>query len=229
MTEWATFALAIAAFLGSHFIPRLGGLREKLIARMGRLLYFSAYGVLSLGVLAWVIVAAGRAPFVELWPQDPWMRWLPNLVMPLACVLVTCGIGLANPQTLGGARKPDFDFENPGFAALSRHPLLLALILWAAAHLVANGDLAHVVLFASFAAFPVVAIWGFDKKARRLLGTEADRFFAATSLFSPAPLFRHRWLQQNARWLFLRTLMGLLIWITALYLHASVIGAWPFT
>lgn len=228
MTEWAAFTLAMTAFLCSHFVPRLWGLRERLIARFGRRNYFSVYGLLSLLLLAWVIFAAGRAPYVEIWAQEPWMRWLPNLVVPLAFLLTTCGIGIANANTLGGARSKSFDPIRPGFAAISRHPLLLALALWAFAHLVANGDLAHVIVFGSFAAFPLLAMWGFDKKTTRLLGSQAPEFFAQTSWLSLTPLLNRVWWRQNLRPAVLRAVMGLLLWQAALHLHEGLIGAWPF-
>ena len=41
--------------------------------------------------------------------------------------------------------------------AVLRHPMLLGLLVWALAHLAANGDLASVVLFGGFAAFTVLA------------------------------------------------------------------------
>ena len=62
MTEWTEYAVALAVFVASHFLPRIGGLRDRLIAAVGRRTYFSAYGVLSVGLLVWVIAAAGRAP-----------------------------------------------------------------------------------------------------------------------------------------------------------------------
>ncbi len=228
MTGWAAFALAMTAFLSSHFVPRIGGLRETLIASLGRRVYFSAYGFLSLALLAWVIMAAGRAPYVELWPQAPWMRWLPNLIVPLAFVLASCGMGVANANTLGGARKTEFDPENPGFAAVSRHPLLMALLLWALAHLVANGDLAHVIVFGSFAAFPLLAMWGFDKKSTRLLGAKSAVLLAHSAWFSLVPLWNTDWWRKNLRALGLRCAIGLLLWLGALYLHEAVIGVWPF-
>lgn len=228
MTDWAAFTLAMGAFLCSHFVPRLWGLREKLIARLGRRLYFSAYGVLSLVLLTWVIIAAGRAPFVEIWPQQPWMRWLPNLAVPLAFVLASCGMGVANANTLGGARSKSFDPHDPGFTAISRHPLLMALLLWALAHLVANGDLAHVILFGSFAVFPLVAMWRFDKKTMQLASSSASSLLGQSSWFSFAPLLSTDWRRNNRRHLGLRAGVGILLWIAALLLHETLIGVWPF-
>ncbi|MEY8839706.1 NnrU family protein, partial [Cribrihabitans sp. XS_ASV171] len=91
MTGWTEYALAMILFVASHFLPRLGGLRERMIGALGRRAYFSLYGALSLALLAWIIGAAGRAPYVELWPPLPWTRWIPNLAMPVAILFVTCG------------------------------------------------------------------------------------------------------------------------------------------
>ena len=116
--EWAEFSIALAAFLGSHVIP--ARFRAPLIARFGKRAYVIGYSILSLALLYWLIVASGRAPYIELWPQEPWMRWLVNLAMPLA-VLAAAVAGMAG--------------------------LMAGFALWAGAHLVANGDLAHGILF----------------------------------------------------------------------------------
>lgn len=221
MTGWAEYTLALTLFAASHFVPRLGGLREWLISAVGRRVYFAVYGVLSLMLMVWVIVAAGRAPYVELWPQLPWTRWVPNLVMPVALVLVVCGAGMAQPFTLGGRKS--FDPAQPGFAAVSRHPLFLALALWAGAHLVPNGDLAHVILFGSFTAMALAAILAFDAKARR-----ASNLLSHTSLFSLRPFADPQWRCLNLRRIVIRTTIGLTLWMGALHLHTLVIGVSPF-
>ena len=228
MTEWSEFALSMSAFLGSHMLPRLGGLREKLIAGMGRRAYFSLYGFLSLVVLGWVLAASAQAPYVELWAQQSWMRWLVNLAMPLVFVLICCGIGVCNPFTLGGRSKAEFDPNDPGFAALSRHPLLLALLIWALVHLIANGDLAHVLLFAIFALFPLGAMWVFDLKAQRVLGAKARPLLSGSAWLSLRPLASPDWLRRNRRTLLRRSGFGLMLWFAVLHLHFTVIGAWPF-
>lgn len=221
MTGWTEYTLALALFAASHFVPRLWGLRDRLIGAVGRRVYFSVYGLVSLALLVWVIAAAGRAPYVELWPQWPWTRWVPNVAMPVALVLVACGIGMAQPYTLGGRKS--FDPAQPGFAAMSRHPLFLALALWAGAHLVPNGDLAHVILFGSFTAMALAAIPAFDAKARR-----ASDLLSHTALFSLRPLANPHWRRANLSRLLIRTAIGLILWMGTLHLHALVIGVSPF-
>lgn len=154
--EWAEFALALAAFLGSHVIP--ARLRGPLVARFGKRAYVIGYSLLSLGLLYWLIVAAGRAPFVEIWPQWPWTRWLVNIVMPLAVLAAALG-------GMGG--------------------LMLAFCLWSGAHLLANGDLAHVILFGLMLAYAVLGL----AMMRRLLVWRPAWWRVAMALLVWAALF----------------------------------------
>ena len=67
-------------------------------------------------VLAWLIAAAGWTPYVEVWAFAPWQMWVPNLVMPFACLLVAFGVGAANPLSFGGRAAARFDPERRGLA-----------------------------------------------------------------------------------------------------------------
>ncbi|HEX9858579.1 MAG TPA: NnrU family protein, partial [Paracoccaceae bacterium] len=182
MAGWGEFALALAVFFLSHVIPARPGVRAGLVVRLGPASYGAAYGLVSLVLLGWVIVAAGRAPFVPLWDQALWMRWVVNGAMPVAILLGSFAIGAVNPFSFGG-RAAGFDPDRPGIAGVSRHPLLLALLIWAAAHLLVNGDLAHVLVFAPFAAFAAFGMVAIDRRNRRNWGA-ADwaRLSARTSL-----------------------------------------------
>jgi uncharacterized membrane protein len=228
LTDWLEFAAALAAFFASHLLPARPGVRERLIALLGRPVYFALYGTVSLLVLGWLILAAGRAPFVELWPQTPATRWVPNLSAPVVWTLVVQGIGLPWPWTLGGRRSAAFDPDRPGFAAITRHPLLIALMLWSAAHLFPNGDLAHVILFGTFFGLSLAAIPMFDARARRALTPdEARAAFGATALFSLRPLVDAHWLKQNEDHLFPRLLAVVALWAAALTLHPILLGVSP--
>ena len=225
---WLPFAAALLAFVASHYLPGITGLREVLVARLGRRAYFAAYGLLSLLLFGWLIAAAGAAPHIELWPHLPWHRWLPNLAMPVAFVLAACGVGTAPPFTLGGRRTARFDPAAPGLAAVTRHPLLLALALWSGAHLVANGDLAHAILFGGFLAMALVAMRAADRRVvRDLPAPEAAAVFRATAIFSLAPFADPSWRRRTLPRLARRALVGLALWLAALHLHQPVLGASP--
>jgi uncharacterized membrane protein len=224
---WGGYALALLAFLLTHFVPTRRHARAWLIGRLGRRVYFSLYGLVSLVVLVWVIVAAGRAPFVGLWGPAEWQRWVPLLVMPVALVLAVLGTGGRYPHTLGG-RQGNFDPSAPGIASLTRHPLIWALALWALAHLVANGDLAHAILFGSFAALSLAAMPLFDWRARRAVGErEWAAIRQATALLSPAPLASMHWWRANRRQLSRAAIIGLGVFLFLLVVHEPVIGVSP--
>ncbi len=172
MTGWIEFAAAMALFLISHRLPAMLGVKSWLRARLGEAGYTAVFSLVSLGLLYWLIVAAARAPFVPLWDQAPWQRWAVNLAMPVAALLAVFGIGAANPFAFEG-RAAGFDPDRPGIAGLTRQPLLWALALWAGAHLLPNGDLAHVLLFAPMLGFSLVGMRIVERRRRAALG-EAD-------------------------------------------------------
>ena len=227
MTRWGGFALAFAAFLGTHFVPTRPPIRERLITTMGRRAWFSVYGIVSLAVTAWLIVAAGQAPFVEIWSQLPWTRWVPNVLMPLAIALAVLGLP-ARTVTLGGPQVSRLDPVRPGMASVTRHPLLWALALWSLSHLAPNGDLAHVLLFGGFALMALAAIPAFDARARKSLSPEdASAYFAKTANLSLTPLLRPGWWRDAVRPRARRLLLALLIWALVLVLHPWLSGASP--
>ena len=156
MNGWWAFALAFAAFFASHAIPVRPPVKARLEAVLSRRGFTLAYSLLSLLILYWLIKAAGRAPYVALWDRAPWQTYVPLTAMLAVCFALAFSIGRPNPFSFGGARNETFDPMHPGLVRWTRHPLLLALALWAAAHIVPNGDLAHAILFGAFAAFA----WG---------------------------------------------------------------------
>jgi len=169
---WSEFALAFVVFLLSHSVPVRAPVKPWLVARVGPAAFAAGYSVLSLVVLAWLIKAAGDAPFVPLWAWAPWQAMVPLAVMLLVCLLLCHALGRPNPFSFGGARTVPFDPARPGVVRLTRHPLLLALALWAAAHLVPNGDLAHVILFGVFAGFAGLGGRIIDRRKQREMGPD---------------------------------------------------------
>jgi uncharacterized membrane protein len=223
---WWPFALAWAAFLVTHLVPARPAIRERLVGAMGRRAWFALYGLVSLVATGWLIAAAGRAPWIELWPQLPWTRWVPNLALPVALALAACGLP-ARTVTLGGPRASRLDPARPGFAALTRHPLLWALAFWAGAHLVPNGDLAHAILFGGFLLMALAGMRAFDARARRALGAEEARaYFGGTALLSLRPLGDVGWWREVAP-LGRRLVWAAASWLALLFLHPWVIGVSP--
>jgi uncharacterized membrane protein len=192
---WIEYGLAFLVFLLAHMLPVRPAARARLTAVAGERAYLWVYSAVSLGLLYWLIDAAGRAPFVPLWEYRPWQLWVPNVLMPVALVLAVAGVGVANPFSFGGRLEAAFDPARPGVTGFSRHPLLLAITLWAAAHLVPNGDLAHVLLFGLFALMGVVGMLVLDRRRRRQWGPERFAELARNTSLLPAAA----WLDGRAR------------------------------
>lgn len=219
MTGWAPFLAALAAFLLSHMIPARPAVRARLIGTLGRGGYFAAYSLVSLAILGWLIVAAAHAPYVEVIPPLAIFRWAPVLVMPIVCWLAISGLSIQNPFSFGGLGRRGFDPDTPGILRTTRHPILVALMLWAVAHLLANGSLSHVILFGLFAGFAVMGMVLIDRRTARLLGPDWPRLShntARLSLRAPRPWPR--------MWVWLATIAA---YTALLHLHAAVIGLSP--
>lgn len=225
---WSEFVAALAIFFVSHVIFARPAIRAGAVASLGERGFLLAYSLLSTALFGWTIVAAGRAPYVEIWAPAPWQGWAPFLAMPVATLLTTLAVGAPNPLSFGGARPERFDPDRPGVVGIARHPILWAMALWAGAHLVPNGDLAHLVLFGGSLVFALAGMTALDARLHRRLGpAEWRRLARLTSSF---PF--QSWLDSRRppygptpRG---RLALALAIWAALLISHPAVIGVSPW-
>ncbi|MEM6495172.1 MAG: NnrU family protein [Pseudomonadota bacterium] len=229
--DWFEFGIAGALFLLTHHLPTVPSVRRRLVHIMGRLAFALTYSTLSLVMLAWLIVAAGRAPYAPLWSTEPWQPWVPLLGMPVACALLVFSIGVPNPLSFGGGNERLFDPERPGFVGFVRHGLLWALVIWSASHIPPNGDLAHVILFGSFAAFAFLGMIIIDRRKQRQCGMpEWQRLAQKTSFWPGQSLILRRWEPTAAelRHAYLqRGFLAVSVFVVLLGTHVWVIGVSP--
>jgi uncharacterized membrane protein len=159
------------------------------VAWLGRGAYLALYSLLSIALLVWVIAAARRAPHIPLWEPAAWQALVPLLVMPFAVWLLIAGLAEPNPFSIS-LRASDPDIRPGAAAAVTRHPVLWALLLWAASHIPANGDLVSLILFGGMALLAAAGLAGLDRRARRRLGEGRwHRCAAETSLVPFVALF----------------------------------------
>jgi uncharacterized membrane protein len=177
-------------FLGVHSVRMLAPLwRSRTLQSRGEGVWKGLYSVLSLvgfSLLCWGFGLARQQPVV-LWVPPVGMRHVAALLMLVSWVLLVATYVPAN-----------------SIKAKLHHPMLLAVKVWATAHLLANGNLADVVLFGSFLLWAVTC---FISASRR------DR--AATAVYPAGKL--------------LPTVMtvgvGVLAWaVFAMVLHPLLIG-----
>lgn len=129
--------IGIIVFLGVHLLPTWGSVRADLHARLGANGYKALFSLAS--ILGFVLLVWGfaTAPVIEVWSPPGWTRYVAIVLMLPAFIFLVAAY-------LPGQIK-----------AKLKHPFLIAIKTWALAHLIANGDLASILLFGSFLAYAV--------------------------------------------------------------------------
>ena len=129
-TGLAIMIIGLAVFLGSHTLVALRPQRAAVIARIGEGPYKGLFSLVSLvGIL---LIGYGFAHYRAGGYIDIWMppRWTRHVTIIAAYI--------------------------PGqIKRVLKHPMLVGVKLWAVAHLLSNGDLGSVILFASILAWAV--------------------------------------------------------------------------
>jgi uncharacterized membrane protein len=213
---------ALLAFVLSHLLPMHPPWRRALEARFGARGFLLGYSLLSLLLLTWLVSAYFDTPYLLLWSWSPWAAWLPVLIMPIACVLLVAGLTSPNPFSLGLGAK-NYDPKRPGIVSVTRHPLMWALALWSGAHIPVNGDLAAVVLFGLMLLLSLSGTLSIERNRRsRFVEQKAWRRLYAGTCNLPR-LAGIDWRGIGL----LRVLAGMLLYLTLISLHQSLIGQPP--
>ncbi|MFN3834745.1 MAG: NnrU family protein [Glycocaulis sp.] len=127
----------LVIFLGIHSV-RLVGLRTPLMAVLGPGPYAIVYSLVSAVGLALIVYGHILAhPSEAIWAPPEWTRTLALVAIPSAIILIV------------SAYLPGH------IRSFVRHPMTLGIFLWAGVHFLANGNIASMVLFGSF------AVWAF--------------------------------------------------------------------
>jgi len=130
----------LALFVAVHFITVITPLRSRLICRFGESPYKVAFTLISVFSIGLIIWGKSTAAFMPLYEPPLWGRHGAWLMMLIAFIL------LASTQGPSALRS------------FLKHPMLLGVAVWGAGHLLANGDLASVVLFGGMAVFSILMI-----------------------------------------------------------------------
>lgn len=132
----AILILGLVLFLGVHSIRIVAdGWRTATIGRVGELPWKAVYALLSIVgfvLIVWGFGLARQQP-VQLWMPPRGMRHLASLLTLISFVLVAAAYVPRN-----------------AIKARLHHPMVLGVKVWALAHLLANGNVAHMVLFGAF-------------------------------------------------------------------------------
>ena len=176
-----SLVLAAVFFVGIHVCISGTRLRDTLVARLGEGAFQGLFGMLSLVGLVWLTTAYADAPTTPLWGELYALKPVAMVVVLLAFVLVVVGLTTPSPTAIGGEGTLDFDDPARGILRVTRHPFLWGVSLWAATHLVINGEASALVLFGALLLLAVVGTRSIDRKRRRTLGDRWERFEDVTS------------------------------------------------
>jgi uncharacterized membrane protein len=190
----ALLVLGLIIFLGAHSVRIVADdWRSARIAHWGEMTWKGVYSLVSIAGLGLIIWGYGlaRVDPVVLWSPPIWTRHIASLLTLPAFVLLVAAYVPGNrlKSAIG-------------------HPMVAGVKLWALAHLLANGNLADLLLFGSFL---VWAAFSFRTARRR------DR--VTNKSYSAGPLSR--------TWIVVAT--GLITWtLFSMVLHLPLIGVRPF-
>ena len=181
-------------FLGVHSTRVFAdGWRNQTRESVGALPFKGIYSLLSLAGFVLLVWGYGVAR------QQPVVLWNPPVAMRHVAALLT----LFSFVLLAAAYVPGNQIK-----ARLHHPMVLAVKVWALAHLLANGTLAQVLLFGSFLIWAIVLFAASRRRDRQEHTVYARGSAGATGI---------------------TVVVGVLAWAAfALWLHRLLIGVSPF-
>jgi uncharacterized membrane protein len=130
----------LVVFIGAHVFVTRRAARAALIGRIGELPYKALFALVSLVGLALIVWGFARYQaegYVQVWTPPRFMRHITVLLVWPAIICVTAA------YIPGDIKR------------ILKHPLLVGVKLWALAHLLSNGDLGGIILFAAILAWAV--------------------------------------------------------------------------
>lgn len=192
--------IGLLVFFGAHLLPTQPDLRAGLIERFGAGAYKGVFSILSLIGLVLIVIGYGKLQVLagknpQIWVPPTWTTPITLLLMLFSMILLVAAYVPSNIKRIVG------------------HPMLAAVKIWAFAHLLANGDLASMVLFGAFLAYAV-----FDRISLK------RRVAAANTEPSSAPSATAGSVTGDA----IAVVGGIVIYAALLYgLHERLIGLPP--
>ena len=203
---------ATVAFLVTHFVTSTP-LRPALVNAMGEWPYRGVYSAVAFVTLGWMIWAYAAAPHQLLWTGP---RAVAYVLMPIAFMLIACGYW-RNPTMVGADKLLKSEDPARGIIRVTRHPIMWGIMLWAAAHIIARGDVKGLVFFGSFLVLALVGTLAMD--ARKRANPDFPRFAAVTSHipFVAIAQGRNRMVWREIGWM--RPAIGLAVFAAVLLVH----------
>jgi uncharacterized membrane protein len=200
-------------------------LRDAVVRRIGDQPFRGVFSVLSIAALLFLVRAWSVAPTTPLWIAPDWLRWILALAMLPAFVLFVASVNGRNPTLIG----PSGNVAQPprGMIRVTRHPMLWSFAIWAAVHVLGNGDTASIVFFGAILITALAGMPSIDAKLARRDPNTWQALSAATSIvpFVAIAQGRNRFVLNEVGWL--NPAIGLFAWVVVLLAHPWLFGVPP--
>jgi uncharacterized membrane protein len=178
--------LGLVLFIGVHSISIVGrGWRDRMVENYGTLAWRAFYGLASLAGLVLIVhgyALARLAPVIVYAPP----LWTRGITVPLMVFVFPLLFSAYLPGIIG---------------TMAKHPLLVAVKLWATLHLLVNGSLADIFLFGSLLAWAVVVRISIKRHPRPPVRTappskwnDAIALVAGFAVYAAMIMGGHQWL-----------------------------------
>lgn len=213
-------SLAVACFVGGHFILSSVNIRKHAITVLGETGFRAAYSLTAIASMAWTVMAYRAAPEIALWQAGMALTHVPVVVMPIACILAVAGLTSRTVTMVGGeslAGEPD---AVSGIITITRHPFLWGVTLWAIGHIAASGDAAGLILFGGMAVLALGGMAHIDHRRHLAMGSNWGPVVMTTSVtpFLAAIQGRHPIDWRGIGWA--RFAGGIVLYLAMPFLHA---------
>ena len=222
-------AAAAAAFVLIHLLVSGTRLRDRLVNLVGPGPYMGLFALASIAILIWMGFAyAGARGSADpvFWTATRVTKWIQLAVTLVAFLLIVPGLLTPNPTSVrqeGALDRPD---TVRGILRVTRHPFLWGVALWAAGHLMVNGDEASLILFGSLLVLSVLGPSSIDAKRERALGEKWAPFAQSTSALPFAAILQGRQTLELGEigW---RLAAAVLVWAALVVAHPYLFGVSP--
>jgi uncharacterized membrane protein len=166
--------IGVLLWAGVHFIPSLGlPLKEKLVARIGENGFKGIFSLLLIASIVSMVMGWRSAHVTILYSPATWTR---AVTLPLVFVGFFLFMASSMPSNI---------------KRLIRHPQLTGVAVWAAAHLIPNGDSRALVLFGGLGLWALLEMpaigrrdGAWEKPEPRPLTIELQPLIAAVVFFA---------------------------------------------